>query len=146
MNPISDSAAHGWSGNNRLILNSEYLPIRVLVVTGLEGLTFRQLESLRSISFSFCTQENGGFVLFVEKNRANSVHMVGELILRLDLPVSGVAIPLEVRPNGPTLCSAKPNPPATDIDLAEKYSPATLFCAGQRSQQRSVHRRGRDIR
>jgi hypothetical protein len=141
----SDSAAHRWSDSNRLILNCEHLLIQVLTVTGLEGLTSRQLESFRSIRFSFCTQENGALSFSLKKPRANSVQMVGQLILRLDLPVSGVAIPLEGRPNGPTLCSAKPNTAANDIHLAEKYFPTTLFSAGQRSQQRSVHRRGRDI-
>ena len=63
----SDAAAHRWSESNRLILNCEHLLIQVLTVTGLEGLTFRQPESLRSIRFSFCTQENGPFVLFVEE-------------------------------------------------------------------------------
>lgn len=129
-----------------LILNSEHLLIQVLTVTGLEGLTFRQLEvCVPSVSRS-ARRKMAVLSFSLKKPRANSVHMVGELILRLDLPVSGVAIPLEIRPNGPTLCSAKPNPAATDIDLAEKYFPATLFSAGQRSQQRSVHRRGRDIR
>jgi hypothetical protein len=63
----SDSTAHRWSGSNRLILNCEYLLLQVLAVTGLEGLTLCQLESSRSIRFSFRTQENGTFVLFVEE-------------------------------------------------------------------------------
>ena len=61
----SDSTAHRWSGSNRLILNSKYLVVQVSAVTGLEGLAFCQLEGSRSIRFSFGTQENGTFVLFV---------------------------------------------------------------------------------
>jgi hypothetical protein len=65
--------------------------------------------------------------------------------LRLDLLVSEVATLWAFRRRDPSLCFGKPNPAATDIHLAEKYFPTTLFSAGQRSQQRSVHRRGRDI-
>jgi len=66
--------------------------------------------------------------------------------LRLDLLASEVATLWAFRRRGPSLCFGKPNPAATDIDLAERYFPAKLFSAGQRSQPRSVHRRGRDIR
>jgi len=65
--PDSESTAHRWPCSNRLIFDSEYRVVQVLAVTGLQGATFRQLESFRSIRFSFCTQENGAFVLFVEE-------------------------------------------------------------------------------
>ena len=65
-----------------------------------------------------------------DKREATNARDEGVVKATRDLRGDELAIRQECQPRGSGFCCAKPSPAAIDIDLAQKYFPATPFSFG----------------